>query len=136
MHAGVNATIVHIRKRFWIIQCRQRIEFILNKCLTCKKLRAKAANEAFAPLPKGRVSSAAPFKVTGKDFAGPLYIISKAKDKQKVYIMLLTCATISAIHLEILLDLSSESCIKVLHRFISRRGVPDVIYSDNAKTCR
>lgn len=134
-HGGVNSTITELRKRFWIVQCRQRVKSVLNKCISCKRLRGKSGSEHFAPLPKGRVSAAAaPFKVTGTDFAGPIYIITKSKNKQKVYIMVFTCAAIRAIHLEIVPDLSTESCINALRRFISKRGVPNIIYSDNAKT--
>ncbi|XP_031343077.1 uncharacterized protein LOC116170714 [Photinus pyralis] len=133
MHGGVNVTMVHIRKRFWILQCRQRVKSILSKCIICKRLRAKPGNEPFAPLPRSRVSSAEPFKVTGLDFAGPLYIINESR-RQKAYIMLLTCAVVRAVHLEIVPNLTAESCINAFRRFISRRGVPDIIYSDNAKT--
>ncbi|XP_055857839.1 uncharacterized protein LOC129920545 [Episyrphus balteatus] len=48
--------------------------------------------------------------------------------------MLLTCAAVRAVHLEVVLDLTAESCLLALRRFIARRGAPRIIYSDNAKT--
>nr|XP_022904604.1 uncharacterized protein LOC111416738 [Onthophagus taurus] len=48
--------------------------------------------------------------------------------------MLFTCAVVRAVHLELVPDLITECCIRGLRRFIARRGVPDVVYSDNAKT--
>nr|CAI5842142.1 unnamed protein product [Callosobruchus analis] len=133
MHGGINLTITTLRKTYWIIQCRQRVKTILNRCVTCRKFRATSGNEHFAPLPKDRLTAAAPFKVTGTNFAGPLYITSETVRK-KTYIMLFTCAVVRAVHLELVTDLTTESCINAIRRFISRRGVPDIIYSDNART--
>ncbi|KAJ8929080.1 hypothetical protein NQ314_018279 [Rhamnusium bicolor] len=73
------------------------------------------------------------FENIGIDFAGPLYITESGRSK-KAYIMLLTCAVTRAIHLELVPDISAESCLRGLRRFMSRRGVPSMIYSDNAKT--
>ncbi|VEN41764.1 unnamed protein product [Callosobruchus maculatus] len=134
MHGGVNLTITQLRKTYWIIQCRQRVKTMLNRCMTCRKLRTKSGNEPFAPLPKERVTMAAPFKVTGTDFAGPLYVVSETNGRKKTYIMLFTCAVVRAVHLELVPDLTTESCINALRRFVSRRGVPDIVCSDNART--
>lgn len=48
--------------------------------------------------------------------------------------MLLTCAAVRAVHSELVSDLTTESCLLALRRFIARRGTPRIIYSDNAKT--
>lgn len=134
IHGGVNSTLTQGRKNFWIIQCRQRIKRLLSKCIVCKKLKAKAANEPFAPLPRDRLSMATPFKVTGTDFAGPLYIATELNEREKCYVMLFSCAVIRAVHLEIVPNLSTNSCMNAVRGFVARWGVPDIIYSDNAKT--
>ena len=77
--------------------------------------------------------TAKPFETTGIDFAGPLWIQENGVSK-KTYILLLTCATTRAVHLELVPDMTNETFIRALRRFISRRGVPATIYSDNAKT--
>lgn len=51
----------------------------------------------------------------------------------KVYIALFTCAVVRVVHLELVEDLSSESFIRAFRRFVSRRGVPERLISDNAK---
>ena len=51
----------------------------------------------------------------------------------EVYIFLFTCTSTRAIHLELVRDLGSRSCILGLRRFIGRRGAPKLIISDNAK---
>ena len=52
----------------------------------------------------------------------------------KCYIALFTCASTRAIHLELTPDLSTNSFIRVLKRFIGRRGFPGLIISDNGTT--
>ncbi|KAF2894390.1 hypothetical protein ILUMI_11785 [Ignelater luminosus] len=126
--------LTEIRKRFWIIRARQTIKSLISKCVTCKKLRGKPGQEMFAPLQKNRILISNPFKNTGVDFAGPLYVLNENDEQRKSYLMLLTCAATRAVHLELVLDLPTESCIRAFRRFISRRGVPTTLFSDNAKT--
>ena len=45
-----------------------------------------------------------------------------------------TCAAIRAIHLEIVEDETASSFLRAFRRFISRRGIPEYIILDNAKT--
>jgi len=63
----------------------------------------------------------------GVDLAGPLFL----KDGSKVWIVLFTCAVYRAVHLELVKSLSTEAFLYSLRRFISRRGRPNTIYSDN-----
>ena len=52
----------------------------------------------------------------------------------KVHVVLYTCATTRAIHLDLVPDTSTLSFMKSLKRFISRRGISYLMISDNA-TC-
>ena len=45
-----------------------------------------------------------------------------------------TCTSTRAVHLELVPDLHATSFIRALKRFISRRGIPTLIVSDNGKT--
>ena len=83
-------------------------------------------------LPQDRTSQAPPFAVTGVDFAGPLFSVDFPK--KKLYVCLFTCAVTRAVHLEITESLSLSDFMMALRRFSARRGVPSVIYSDNACT--
>ena len=49
----------------------------------------------------------------------------------KRYGVLFTCLTIQALHLEIASDMSTDSFILALRRFIFRRSPIDIIRSDN-----
>ena len=69
------------------------------------------------------------------DFAGPLLVKNpNGDDALKVYILLLTCATSRAIHLELTPDIQVPAFIRAFRRFTSRRGTPELVISDNAKT--
>ena len=39
-----------------------------------------------------------------------------------------------AIHLELVNSLTAEYCVAAIRRFLARRGLPSVLWSDNAKT--
>lgn len=54
--------------------------------------------------------------------------------EKKLYICLFTCAVVRAVHLELTDSLSTGDFILAFKRFAARRGLPSVIYSDNAKT--
>lgn len=53
---------------------------------------------------------------------------------QKCYICLFVCFATRALHLELVTDLTSAAYLLALKRFISRRGKPAEIFSDNGKT--
>ena len=49
---------------------------------------------------------------------------------------MLTCASSRAIHLELVPDRSVHGFLRGFKRFMARRGVPDLVISDNFKTFR
>ena len=52
----------------------------------------------------------------------------------KVYVALYTCASTSAVHLDLVPALDAQSFIKSLKRCLAHRGVNKLFVSDNAKT--
>ena len=70
------------------------------------------------------------------DYFGP-YLVKKNRETRstkaltKRYRVILTCLTTHAIHIELAGDLSSDSFLLALRRFISRRGYVKVMQSDN-----
>ena len=75
------------------------------------------------------------FVYTAVDYAGPLYL-KRTKDSEevKVWISLFTCCVTRAVHLELVSELSAVAFIRCLKRFTARRGVPQRIVFDNART--
>ena len=88
-----------------------------------------------ATLPKTRVTEAVPFLRTGLDYLGPMYI-RKSDGERKVWVCLFICLVTRAIHLEILQDMSADEFLLGFRRFISQRGTPIEIISDNAQQCK
>lgn len=87
-------------------------------------------------LPSERLVPTYPFMKSGVDYAGPIYILNrKGRGSRliKAYICLFVCFTTRAVHLELVSSLSSQDYILALKRFISRRGKPYQIFSDNGK---
>lgn len=68
------------------------------------------------------------------DYGGPFNIKDRKGRGAKItkcYIALFVCFLTKAIHLELVSNLTTESFIACLRRFVSRRSKPSHIYSDN-----
>ena len=74
----------------------------------------------------------------GVDHCGPVFIKNIYRSEQdedelnKCYIVLYTCAAMRGVVLEVVRDTSSATFLDSFRRFISRRGCPSVIISDNS----
>ncbi|XP_028412044.1 uncharacterized protein LOC114534773 [Dendronephthya gigantea] len=135
-HDGIRETLNCVRGKYWVLQGRERVKSVLRQCVTCKRFEAKPfAAEKEPVLPSSRVSEEPPFSNTGIDFAGPLYSTSNGKS-EKVYICLFTCCSTRAVHLELVPSLSVPLFLQAFRRFVSRRGLPSRLITDNAKTSK
>nr|XP_018913405.1 PREDICTED: uncharacterized protein LOC109041495 [Bemisia tabaci] len=87
-------------------------------------------------LPQERVTPARPFTVIGLDHCGPFKVRLQPNKKavNLLYIVVFICFATKAVHLEITFNLTTYSFLLALQRFVSRRGIPLTIYSDQAKT--
>ncbi|GBM45351.1 hypothetical protein AVEN_172970-1 [Araneus ventricosus] len=133
-HTGIEATLANIRTQFWIINGRSTVKRVIAKCLKCLKVSAKGKNQMMADLPSARVNISRVYTKVGLDFCGPFsikLIPGRVKRVYKCYICIFVCFVVKAIHLEIVNSLSTEAFIGALKRFISRRGRPSDIFSDN-----
>jgi hypothetical protein len=86
-----------------------------------------------ADLPSFRVTPARPFVHSGLDFGGPFYIKSsklKGARAQKAYLCVIVCMATKAVHLELVSDLTTDAFLAALDRFVARRGLCRLIYSD------
>lgn len=132
--SGCSQTITEIRQSFWIPAIRQSVNHVLRKCIPCQKVVGQSFQLPDPPpLPKDRVSVCIPFSTAGVDYAGPLNVKVNRQTK-KMYICLFTCATTRAVHLELVPDLSTETFVLTFRRFITNKGMPHTIYSDNGTT--
>ena len=138
-HSGINQPLSTLRERFWGLRGRETVKRILRECVVCRRHQARPFSPQPMPdLPKIRVDDAPPFANTGLDFLGPLYITERnateGTSSSKVYVCLFTCAATRAVHLELTRSLSTQAFLLSFRRFVSRRGLPSVLISDNATT--
>ena len=85
-------------------------------------------------LPTDRMIPGSVFARVGVDYAGPLIIKCGSTRKPvlvKAYICVFVCFSVQAVHMELVSDLTRDSFIAALRRFIACRGKPMVIWSDN-----
>ncbi|KRX13086.1 Pol polyprotein, partial [Trichinella nelsoni] len=138
MQPGVNQTLVTIRTKFWIIRARNAVKKIIRSCPVCRRVDAQPYRLRMGDLPADRVTETQPFIHTGVDFAGPLFIRPDVQGRNvrvnKAYVCIFTCMTTRAVHLELLREQTTDSFLQGLRRFISRRGRPRVIQSDNFRS--
>lgn len=134
LHPGPQLLLAAVRDMFWPISGRNAARKIVHECIRCFKANPKCSNPLMGNLPGSRVTPTFPFASVGVDYAGPFLI----KDKKgrgckfsKCYLSLFVCFNTKAVHLELVTDLTKDAFILALRRFVSRRGKPVNIYSDN-----
>ena len=134
-HGGVQTTMSKVRERFWIPRLCTLVKSVRYKCSPCKRINAKGLSSPLpSMLPKFREKFSNPFATTGVDFAGPLHFKMSKTKMEKAYIALFTCAATRAVHLKLCENLKANCFKRALKEFVARRGVPNLIVSDNAKT--
>lgn len=130
-HANFETTVNEIRQLYAIPQLRSIARKVYNACQICKIRKSLPVAPPMAPLPMSRLSIyTRPFSYVGLDYFGPI-LVKQGRAQVKRWIALFTCLTIRAVHLEVAYNLSTASCISCVRRFISRRGPPLEITSDN-----
>ena len=133
-HAGVQTVLVALRNEYWIIGGRKLAKRVKKFCLPCQRQDSRACDNPFAPLPSLRVTKSPPFSVVGIDHTGVLYCADLPG--KKLYILLITCAVVRAVHLELVDSLNAKDVALALRRMFARRGLVSVIFSDNAPAFR
>ncbi|KAF6199277.1 hypothetical protein GE061_007303 [Apolygus lucorum] len=86
-----------------------------------------------ADLPSVRLENLRPFSSIATDFAGPFMMKSSSRRNSahsKGYLAIFVCLEVKAVHLELAADLSTDGFLRVLDRFVARRGLCRKIYCD------
>lgn len=135
LHGGFALTAQKLRQLYWIVNNRVAIKSILHRCTVCFRFKKKLLIQKMGDLPSYRLNETLPFTFVGIDYAG--YFSIKSSNLRnapyvKGYIAVFVCLTTRAIHLEVVSDQTTDRFIQAFKRFISRRGIPAKMYSDNA----
>ncbi|XP_073943417.1 uncharacterized protein [Choristoneura fumiferana] len=135
-HGGTEIVVNELRQRVYIAKIRPAVKEVIARCARCLLRKARPAAPATGDLPAARLAyGARPFSFTGLDYFGPLEV-TVARHREKRHVALFTCLTSRAVHLEVVVSLSTDSAINALRRFIARRGCPTELWSDNATAFR
>lgn len=133
LHGGPQLTLAALRQDFWPLNGRALVNFICRRCHACFKVNPAVVRQPPGQLPEPRTSPARPFSTVGVDYCGPVMLKPPHRKSacQKAYIAIFVCFFSKAVHIEIVEDLSTPAFMACFRRFVSRRGIPVEVYSDN-----
>ncbi|XP_055714436.1 uncharacterized protein LOC129808690 [Phlebotomus papatasi] len=133
LHPGPQLSLSSLRQNFWPLNGRNLVRKIVRNCIVCTRVKPQATQQIMGDLPAPRVTHVLPFLHTGVDFTGHISIKRAPRGKvfEKAYVAIFVCMSTKAVHLEVLTSLSTNAFLSAFKRFISRRGLPAHIYSDN-----
>ena len=134
LHAGPTLLAADLGHYYHIIAGRKTIRSVLRQCVLCLKNQVKPKYQMLGQLPGERVTPDLNVENVGVDYAGPLQVKYETIRKPtilKAYVCVFVSLTIKAVHLELVSDLSAESFIAALRRFVARRGYPSLIWIDH-----
>ncbi|XP_062710760.1 uncharacterized protein LOC134288863 [Aedes albopictus] len=130
-HANRETVVNEMRQEFHIPKMRACVGKVARNCMFCRLRKAIPRLPPMAPLPKVRLTPfVRPFSFVGLDYFGPV-LVKVGRSNAKRWIALFTCLSIRAVHMEVVHSMSTESCIQAIRRFVSRRGSPIEIFTDN-----
>ena len=132
-HLGVSATACKVRAKFWIVKLHKLVKSIKSKSVTCRKIEKKTNQQVMGQLPEERLIPSSAWNSTAIDLFGPFKIRDEVKKRTfgKAYGVIFNCLSSRAVHIDIAPDYSTETFLMVFRRFVSLRGYPTQLYSDN-----
>ena len=102
--------------------------------LVCRRWTEQNITPLMTDLPSFRFAEAEkqyPFLNVGLDFFRPFYIEHRNRKLEKQCVCLFNCLVTRAVHLEVCQTFNTDSCLLAIRSFVSRRGYPEFIISDN-----
>ncbi|XP_064643563.1 uncharacterized protein LOC135497662 [Lineus longissimus] len=135
LHGAHLRTVTEIRRTYWIVGDVRLAKAVIRVCKVYIRNRGKPPQQFMAELPNFRIKPFTPvFHTTLVDYLGPVFVKLNRNTTTKGYCAVFTCAVVRAVHLTCVQDLTTEAFLQALERFISFRGAPSLMLSDNA-TC-
>ena len=132
-HNSSSYVLNSLRSRYHVIGQERTVKhYTKQMCMLCRNQNAAFGSQLMAPLPPARVEiGRGAFENCGVNYMGPLDV-KQGRNCLKRYCCVFTCLASRATHLEMAYDLTTESFLMALRRFLSTRGHSTrVIFSDN-----
>ena len=101
-HLGVANTMAALREEWWIPRLRTRVKKEIRNCNVCKVFTIKPYGASTTSvLPAFRTEVSRPFHYVDVDFSEPLKSKASKTKEEKAEVLIFTCATSRAVHLEL-----------------------------------
>lgn len=134
LFVGPTLLAASLGRRYYITSCRKIIRSITHNCVVCRRSTIRPKPQLQGQLPAERITPDSVFERVGLDYAGPFLLKYGSMRKPtivKAYVCIFVSLTVKAVHLELASDLTTDTFIAALRRFIARRGKPRLIWSDH-----
>ena len=129
-HEGTEHVRNIVQQKMWILGIRNALRSIKNKCINCRKGRAQTIAPVMADLPEERLDASTAFTNVGVDYFGQFFV-KFGRRNEKRWCCLFICLSMKPVHMEVVPELDTDSCLNAIMKFIARRGKPNTIISDN-----
>ena len=132
-HAGVDVTLAKVQRKFWVPGARKIIKQIKNDCVTCRKIDKRLQTQIMGELGPERLQPSPAFYHTSLDLFGPFLIRDtvKKRTRTKAYGLIFSCMATRAVYLDLVEGYSTADFLITFRRFVTIRGYPASIHSDN-----
>lgn len=130
-HSYDDTVIGDLREFCWIMNLRRVLKRVKSNCGECKAKKLKPIMPEMGNLPDFRVDfSSISWTHTGVDAFGPIYV-KQQRSTVKRWVLLFTCLTYRAVHMEVVRSPSANDCMLAIRRFLVGRPGVKHFYSDN-----
>ena len=134
LHGGPQLTLYTLRRTIWIPGGLSVVKGVLYRCKPCIRFDAKLLQPQMGDLPREKFEPSFAFSHCGFDYCEPFYTKNGTRKLLKTYVAIFICFSTKAVHIEPVMSLTKDDCLAAIKSFVSRRGLPDEIYSDNSTT--
>jgi hypothetical protein len=134
-HPGIERQVSHILKILHVERLRPLVKRIRETCNRCRYLVKKSYPASTGNQTKYSLMKCPPFYACQIDTAGVFDAYDvKSRVTKKAYMLVQVCMTTSAVSINILEDLTTESIILALTRHASKFGWSKYLLPDNASS--
>ena len=132
-HHNEKTVVVNLIQRFYIPKIKRTVNSAIKSlCFMCRISKAKPKAPRMGDVPSHRLAYFLPaFSYVIVDLLGPILVKVTRNIRAKRYILVYSCLTTRALHLELIESLDADATLRALQNTFNLRGVPIRICSDN-----
>ena len=129
-HQGIDYFRSKVQECNDILKLRSSLRIIKSNCVLCRRFGSATIQTIMADLLKARLLyQSPPFTNNGIEYFGSFYVTIR-RTTEKRWGFLCTCLTTHSVHVENVRSMDTSSSAKGVERLVSRRGMPDMIWSE------